>query len=74
MVLVFGTIFLLDRHKIGNFGKAVNGEEARDQNVSLWQVELFMSHTGSFQWRDTEEAAFADIKESAKDTGRVEAG
>ena len=62
---------LPDWHKIGNFCDPIVREQARDENISFWDIKLFMLDTGgSCLGRcNTEKAALVSIEQCTKGTG-----
>ena len=52
----------LDRHEIGDFTDALIGEEARDQDIGVWQIVLVLPHLGRIPGCNAEEATFASVQ------------
>src|SRR5207248_171583 len=73
LVLVFRCTHLLDGHEVSHLTDTAIRQEAREQEVALWQVELLAGDTIHGGGRDAEKATFSHIEQRPKDTGRVEA-
>ena len=52
----------LDRHEIGDLTDTLKREEARDQDIGLWQIVLIEPQIGRGLWCNAEEAAFFSIQ------------
>src|SRR5262245_39515165 len=63
VMLMCGTAALFDGHKIGNLRNAIHSQKARDQDVGIGQVELFVSHARRLLWGNAKEAALISIKQ-----------
>lgn len=61
----------LDWHEIYNLRDAVLSEEARDQDIGIWPIELLASRPLR-RWRNFEKSATLGIEQRCKNGWRIE--
>src|SRR5436190_6808155 len=71
VMLVSGTPHRLDGHKIDDLTYAIHSQKARDENIGIWQIELFALHPRRIRRSDAEKATFLSIKQGPEDAGSV---
>src|SRR6266446_6271398 len=67
MMLVGSAPHLFDGHKIDDLTDAIHSQKTRDEDVSVWQIELFAPHARCVRRCDTEEAPFFRVEQRPKD-------
>src|SRR5205823_9821120 len=71
VMLVSSAPHRLDGHEIDDLTHAIHSQKARDEDISIWQIELFALHTRRIRRSDAEKAPFLSIKQSPEDAGSV---
>src|SRR5438093_10673437 len=67
-----GAFDLLDRHEIRDLRYPLRGEKARQEDVGIRQIELFLAGVVPKPWGNLEPPALVAIEEGRKDSRRVE--
>ena len=67
-----GAFDLLDRHEIRDLCYPLRGEKARQEDVGIRQIELFLAGVVPKPWRNLKPPALVAIEEGCKDSRRVE--
>ena len=63
-----------DRHIVDNLGDAIFGKKARDENIRLRPVNLFVNNPVRAGWAYSEVPALPLIQNRREDTRRIEMG
>jgi hypothetical protein len=64
---------LLHRHTVRNLGHPVRGQKARQEDIGIREIQLFLACVAQ-PWRNLKPSALLPVEQGGKNGGRVEVG